>query len=222
VGDIRSFQRFTTGRRATVNETRNPRDEHGRQELLDERLDAAVTDLRTSQPALPADRIAFHREMLMIKITESATTAAVDTEIPASSHPMGRRRRRLMLSGASAAVIGALVAGPAAAALVKDFIHRAPQSVQEADNMEVIYQGQSYTWAQIYDLQAKGKATITVEEPATYNKGQAYVFDTSVQADEWACTHVAGLAKRPICQAASLTPAPAPQVRHPLTGVPAD
>lgn len=177
-----------------MNETRTPREEHRHQQWLDERLDAAVTALRATEPALPADRIAFHREMLMTQITDSApATEVVDTGAPVDIHASARRRRRLMLAGASAASIGALVAGPAAAALVNNFIHRAPQSVQEADKMEVIYQGQSYTWAQIYALQAKGKATISVEEPTTYNQGQAYVFDTAAEADAWACAHVAGL-----------------------------
>ena len=67
--------------------------------------------------------------------------------------------------------------------------------------MEVIYQGRSYSWAQIYALQADGKAKITLEEPATYNKGQAHAFDSETQAQAWACAHVAGLAQRPVCRA---------------------
>ncbi len=39
-----------------------------------------------------------------------------------------------------------------------------------------------------------------MEEPTTYNKGQAFAFDSATEADAWACANIAGLAARPVCQ----------------------
>jgi hypothetical protein len=179
------------------------------QQELDARVEEAVTVLAASQQALSADRIAHHREMLMNQIIKSEPLNTDDPKASEPITPMPRRWRRLVLAGSGVVAIGALVAGPAAAAQVTSFIHRAPQSVEEADRMEVIYQGSSYSWAQIYDLQAHGKAKVTVEGPATYNKGQAHAFDSETEAQAWACANISGLAKRPVCQSSSPAPDPA-------------
>jgi hypothetical protein len=148
--------------------------------------------------------------MLMNQITGSAPSAATSTQDAepdaAGSSIAGRRRRRLLMAGAGVVAIGALVAGPAAADRLQTFIDHAPQSEAEADRMEVIYQGQSHSWAQISELQKHGKAMGTVYEPISYNKGQAHAFDTSAEADRWACANVPGLADRPICQTETSSP----------------
>ncbi len=83
-----------------------------------------------------------------------------------------------------------LVTGPAAAGQVLAWLGRAPVTAEEADRMQMIYHGQPLTVSQIQELQTQGKATITVFDPVSQSKGQAHVFDTSAEADAWACVNV--------------------------------
>lgn len=107
--------------------------------------------------------------------------------------------RRLVLAAALTAVVGALIAGPAAADPVAPFLGRAPLTSAEADRLEVVYQGRSYTWMQIDRLEKQGRPLVSVYAADFYNRGQVYAFDTGTEADQWACVNIAGLAARPGC-----------------------
>lgn len=145
----------------------------------------------------------------MDKITNSTATRIQDGTVdgPGLEVP-GRRPRRLVLIGAGVTAVGVLVAGPAAAERMDAFIHRAPQSAQEADRMEVFYHGRSYSWAQIYSMQADGKAKLTIEDSASYNKGQAHAFDSEAEGHAWVCANITGMTKRPVCQTSGTDPSP--------------
>lgn len=173
---------------------------------LDERLDAALAQLAAeARQAVRSGLLAQQKESLMTTIQNPTVVAhpAVETTRIAT-HRRGPARRRLLLAGGSAA-LGAslLVGGPAAAGHVMTWLGRAPVTTQEADRMQVIYHGEPMTESEIQQLQSQGKATITVQDPASQAKGQAHAFDTRVEADAWACVHVPGLSARPVCHSSS-------------------
>jgi hypothetical protein len=172
----------------------------------DQRLNDALALVASAGPNLSADRLAHHKEILMHQITdtpvdattEPAARAVIELEARPERHGRLTRRRRLLL-GAVITVAAASVAVPAAADQVQQWLHHAPTTMQEADQMQVLYNGGTYTVAQLQVLQAQGKAMVTVEEPATFSKGIMQAFDTSAEADAWACTHVSGRAGRANC-----------------------
>lgn len=189
----------------------------GSPDRQDARLDEALARMTRTGPALSTDRLAHHRETLMRQITASSSAAAIteptthEATDPGQGRPPRRwstHRRRLVL-GAAATLAAAIVTVPAAADQVQEWLHRAPTSVEEADRMQVVYNGGTYTWAQIRALQEQGKAMVTVEEPATYRKGIVHAFDTTTLADAWACTHVAARAGNAGCTNIS-SPTPHP------------
>jgi len=187
----------------------------GSPDRQDARLDEAFARVARTGSALSADRLAHHKEALMRQITVSSPAAAIiEPSTQAMDPGQGRtsrrwstHRRRLVL-GAAATLAAAVVTVPAAADQVQEWLHRAPTSVEEADRMQFVYDGGTYTLTQIRALQEQGKAMVTVEEPATYRKGIVYAFDTGAQADAWTCTHVATRAGDAGCTS---TPGPTPR-----------
>jgi hypothetical protein len=99
------------------------------------------------------------------------------------------------------AAVGAtlLVTGPAAAGQVLAWLGRAPVTTEEADRMQMIYRGQPLTVSEIQGLQAQGKAMVTVFDPVSQSNGRAHVFDTSAEADAWACANIPGMSDSRRC-----------------------
>jgi len=175
---------------------------------FDRRLDAAVARIAATSPDVAPDRLTHHREMLMIQVMQASSHESSPSQAPGPTPATrGARRtlrRRLAMTGLAIAAGATLVTGPAAAAHLQQWLHRAPATVEEADMMEVIYQGRSYTPGQIHDLQERtGKPVVVVEDPISYDKGRAHAFDTAQEADQWACRNLPQLAHRPVCTGAA-------------------
>lgn len=179
---------------------------------LDERLDAALITLAADAQQVPSGVLARQKESLVTAIHSPTPVEAPAPDVsPAGRRAAPSRRRRFFLAGGAAA-LGAtlLVAGPAAAGQVMAWLGRAPTTTEEADRMQMIYQGDALTWNQIQKLQAQGKAMVMVHDSVSQSKGQIHVFDTEAQAEAWACVHVPGRSDSPACHASSVPTVKAP------------
>jgi hypothetical protein len=202
--------------------------EAGQDEVVDARLDAALSWMDATAPGLPADRFASRKEHLMNQLTHlndeaaasaaptgpSATTAGTDPvgtgrtssagrrSVSARWAALTRRRRLWVAAGVTMAATGGLLGGPA---IAEGIAYRFANGMHQVDveALEVEYNGKLYTWDQIADLQKQGKATVTTMDPGSAKQGKAHAFDTPEQERAWACVNIPGLADAPDCAATS-------------------
>lgn len=127
----------------------------------------------TPERDLPAGRSAARREQLMAEITAPGRAA--------------RRPRKVGRRGLVGALVcgGLLVGAPVAANELGYFRHSDGTVGVTEDSLDVVYQGQRLSRADIARLQAEGKALVVVSDAESAKSGVAHAFDSESEAAAW-------------------------------------